>query len=88
VAGGGDAQHGRLTEPVHEPALRDGAERVGESERARHAAGLGERAGRLASQQQDREDVHADRERPEGRRDQRAAGARDPQQRSVTTHCA
>jgi hypothetical protein len=86
MTGGDHAQHRRLSEPVHQPALCDRAERVGEPERPHDAHRVRERAGRLAGEPQDRDDEHADRQRSEGRRDHRAAGARNAKQRSVTTH--
>jgi hypothetical protein len=86
VAGGDRAQHGRLPESVHQPALPHRPERVGEPEGARHSSCVGERPGGVAGQQQEADDVHPDRQRAERRHDDRTAGARHAQQRSVTVH--
>jgi hypothetical protein len=86
MAGRDRAQHGSLAEPVHQPALRDRSERVGEAERAEDPAGLGERPGRVAREQQDTEAEHADRHRSRDRQEHGRAGARQGQQRPVATH--
>jgi len=76
-------QHPRLPEPVHQPSLRDGTERVGEPERARDAPRLREGARRLAAEQQDREAEHADRQRAEHRRGDRSARPREREDGAV-----
>jgi hypothetical protein len=80
---GGDAQDARLPVAVHEPALRDGAERVGQAERPDDAAGLRERARRVAREQQDRQDVHPDRQRSRSRQDDRRARPGEGEQRPI-----
>jgi hypothetical protein len=83
VAGGRRAQHARLAEAIHEPPLRHRPERVGRAERAHHAARLGERARRVAGQQQDPQAEHPDRHRPQGRQDDRRPRTRQGEQRAV-----
>ena len=73
------AQHAALAVAVHQPPLGDRPERVGDAEGADHVARLGERAGGLARQQQDREAEHADRHRAGDRQQHRRTGARQIQ---------
>ena len=83
VHSGRRPQHARLPEAVHQPALCNGTERVGEAERRGDAPGIRERAGRLAPEQHDAQDVHADRQRAGGGRDDRPPDSRQREQRAI-----
>jgi hypothetical protein len=86
MAGCDRAQHKPLPEPVHQPALCDRSERAGEAEGTEDPAGLSERAGRVARQQQDAEPEHPDRDRAGDREQDGRSGARQGQQRPIPMH--